>query len=183
MKNKLFTSDCSDILTKDSRVILDTNVFIGASKNDNLLDWLHDLAYDKGVLFYLVDVVAFEFTRGCKKIEDMTTKRALMSAICDKYIPNSSGFVDSNFSFVMSKLTAGVKTQFTDFILASLLFDKSMKENGKWYIISGDIKAFSLHIFNIEGVVNFGIESKMSSLYIISVNAKMLAKEMELVAK
>jgi predicted nucleic acid-binding protein len=171
----LLSSDFKS-LCENATIYLDTNVFIYAFEKDELVDLLVTLKVEKGSTLATVSSVEYEFTRGSQSLQEVLEKREFLSQIVEKVISVGSLLEDRSndvFSTAMSLVVNKKSSQYTDYLLATLLHKFSRRDTEKHYVLSGDVPAFPNDMFNIEGIVSIRLKrGDVMHLNLISLNMK-----------
>lgn len=156
---------------KSATIFLDTNVFILASRRTELLELLAELQIH-GAAFVTTSSVVFEYTRGSRSIGELKSRREFIAGIVSRIMSIGSLFEHEKndvFSAVMSLLVRSGDSQYTDFLLAVALYQYRLLPEPA-YVLTSDVKAFPLSIFNIEGVITVDNEKEVANEYLISLN-------------
>jgi len=167
---------------KDHHIFLDTNVFIYASKNESLVDFLLGPNNDANCAFTTIPSVLFEFTRGSNTAPEYTKRVEFLTSLVESINPMSFLNNIADFHIVMSKINSKNKS-YTDFLLAACLYQYRQSQVA---LITTDLGAFPpffprSHIVTVEHmneVVNFGVFKFSPDAY-----AQAAAKTLEEVAK
>lgn len=150
----LLQSEGVDDLLKKSTVFLDTNVFYVAQENEEFLEFLYAKNNDDTALVTINSVV-YEYTRGSSTVEELRERTDFINGIV-KIVKPINQVIESErnnvFSLVMSLVTRSQDSQYTDYILASML-NMFRGTPEKCYVLTSDAKAFSRDIFNVIGSI------------------------------
>lgn len=161
----LLLSDNLRSLCHKATVYLDTNVFLYASKNQDLLELLNDLANNYETAFCTVSSVEYEFTRGSTTLEELETRKEFIRGLANRVIPVGN-LLESDrnnvFSAAMSLCMNRKDSQYTDFLLATCLHNFNGME--QQYVLSADVKAFPPQLFSIRGVISLRLKNNLSEL-------------------
>lgn len=156
----------------DAHVFLDTNVFINAAQQEELLIKLAGLA-SNGTVLITISSVVYEYTRGSQSLAEFNTRREFINGLTSRVMPVGK-FLESErldpFSVAMSLVIKKGDSQYTDYMLASALY-QFMGTPGHNFVLSADARAFPLDIFDIEGVITIDSAGKLCHLYLISLSA------------
>ena len=122
--------------------------------HEEFLEFLYDKNAGNTALVTVSSVV-HEYTRGSSTVSELRERREFIEGIVEEIQPIhqviESGYNDV-FSLVMSLVTRAKDSQYTDYILASMLhMFRGTPET--CYVLTSDSKAFSMDIFNINGSV------------------------------
>lgn len=157
----LLQSEGIDGLLKKSTVFLDTNTFLIAQENEEFLEFLYTKNNDDTALV-TVNSVVYEYTRGSVTVDELQERRDFVNGIVETIKPiNKVIESDKNdvFSLVMSLVTRSQNSQYTDYILASMLnMFRGTPES--CYVLTSDTKAFSRDIFNVVGSITLDRRDK-----------------------
>lgn len=135
-------------------IFLDTNVFVGALLSDDLALLLADLRSSQQSQVLTISSAVYEFTRGSKTLEEFNDKREFVNGLTDRVI--SVGRLLENpkndvFSLVMSRMVSSKDSDYTDFLLATCLYQYSRLE--KVYLITSDLRSMPRDIFDVVGSI------------------------------
>jgi hypothetical protein len=151
MTTTILPSTGLDELLSGKVLFLDTNVFIGASLSGELSGWLAALLADKGCEILTISSVSYEFARGSKTLEEFNTRRKFINDLT-KIIPVGRLLENDNnnvFSLVMSRLVSARDSDYTDFLLATCLYQYSKLETV--YLMTADVRSMPRAIFDVKG--------------------------------
>ncbi len=157
---------------KNATVYLDTNAFIYAYEQTELLDLVARLT-ESGTAFATISSVEYEFTRGSRSLQEIKDRRSFIRGLVHRVIPIGPLLEsDKNdaFSAAMSLVVGKRDSQYTDYLLAVALhkFSNSIE---KQYILSADVAAFPPKIFNIDGVISLRLnDAKLVHVNLISLD-------------
>lgn len=142
-----------------STLFIDTNIFINAQVNEELRKFLIDLKNKPSsskTAIVTLRAVLYEYTRGSQSLNQLKSRHDFVELMTDDIL-SMSKIVESSdknniFSLVMSLTTSKKNSQYTDFILASML-NMFSSSSDDCYILSSDSRAFSDEIFNVVGTI------------------------------
>lgn len=135
-------------------LFLDTNVFVGALLCDDLALFLADLRKSSESQVLTVSSAVYEFTRGSKTLEEFNDKREFVNDLTDRVMPVGPLLENSKndvFSLVMSRMVSSRDSDYTDFLLATCLYQYSRLESV--YLMTSDVRSMPRNIFDVVGSV------------------------------
>lgn len=135
-------------------LFLDTNVFIGALVSDEFAVFLADLRGQSDVEFLTISSVVYEFTRGSKTLEEFNDKRQFINDLVDRVIsvgPLLENAKNDVFSLLMSRLVSSKDSGYTDFLLATCLYQYSQAD--EIFLMTADQRSMPLAIFDVIGTL------------------------------
>lgn len=149
----LYSTDLISTLS-NKLLFVDTNVFIGASICNELVVLLSELREKYACNIYTVSSVVYEYTRGSSSLSEFNDRRAFVSKQVDKVI--SVGRLLENgqsdvFSLVLASLIGKKDSAYTDFLLATCLYQFSKVESV--YLMTADQLSMPRAIFDVVGVI------------------------------
>ncbi|MDB5186986.1 MAG: hypothetical protein JWM07_458 [Candidatus Saccharibacteria bacterium] len=159
---------------ENATIYLDTNIFLYAFEQSALVDLIAKLTANS-TAFATISSVEYEFTRGSRSLQEIRDRKEFLRGLVHRVMPVGN-FLESDkndaFSAAMS-LTVGKKdSQYTDFLLATVLHNYHGGIE-KQYILSADIPAFPHQIFTIEGIISIRLKKgDVIHLNLISLDTK-----------
>jgi hypothetical protein len=169
----LILSSNFSILCRNADIYLDTNVFICAQDQPLVVDLIAQLQKEQSTGFVTLSSVEYEFTRGSHSLEEIKFRREFVRSIVDRVLPVGKLLEsDKNdaFSAAMSTVVGSKNSQYTDYLLAVALY---VYRNGinKQFVLSADVKAFPMALFDIQGVVTISRKAnEITHLHLLSLN-------------
>lgn len=157
----LLTSIEFDTLCKDATIYLDTNVFIYAHEQPELVEKIAILS-SRGTAFATVSSVEYEFTRGSQSLLEIKTRKQFLRGLVERVIsigPLLESDKNDVFSAAMSLNVNRKNSQYTDFLLATVLHKFSVNDLERQFILTADIPAFPPQMFNIEGILSLRLDN------------------------
>lgn len=172
-------------LLSDRILFVDTNVFVGAANSDELLSFLVDLRQKESCQVLTISSAIYEFTRGSKTLAEFNNKREFVNDLTDRVIsvgPLLENPTNDVFSLVMSRLVNSKDSDYTDFLLATCLYQYSRLE--EVYLMTSDIRSMPRNIFDVVGGVTcVDAESNLRHYIICRLNRDCFAKAAENISK
>lgn len=149
-----FTEIC-----KGATVYLDTNIFILAQEQEELLGLLGALLNNHGTALLTLSSVEYEYSRGSQSLSELRDRREFVRTLTNIVMPVGKLLEsDKNdvFSAVMSLIVGKKNSDYTDYLLAAALH---AFHNGvdRQFVLSADARAFPGSIFDIAGVISISV--------------------------
>ena len=157
----LLTSIEFNALCEDATVYLDTNVFIYAHEQPELVEKIANLT-TAGTAFATISSVEYEFTRGAQSLLEIKTRKQFLRGLVCRVIPVGpllESDTNDAFSAAMSLNVNRKNSQYTDFLLAIVLHKYSVNDLERQFILTADVPAFPPQMFNVEGVLSLRLEN------------------------
>ncbi len=178
----LLLSDDFINICQGATIYLDTNIFIYAQEQEDLLLLFRDLSDNHNTAFLTLSSVEYEYSRGSQSLSELRARREFIHAITRTVMPVGKLLEsDKNdvFSAVMSIVVGKKNSDYTDYLLATALHTFN---NGidKQFVLSADARAFPMSLFDISGVVSMSLsKGEVIHLNLIALNKERYGSIME----
>lgn len=136
---------------KYRHLLLDTNVFIDASKHpEDFADFFNTLK-DSDITVTTIDCVKIEFLRGASDDREYKEKEDYLNSITEMILPTDTEVIKNSYELVKKYRQQGGTIAFTDFYLGANL----MKFRSNIYLLSKNTTELPLTIFNLKYIINY----------------------------
>lgn len=167
-------------LLQNKTIFLDANVFIGALCSDSFVIQLVELREKNDAEFLTISSAVYEFTRNSKSLAEFNDKRNFVNDLVNRVIsvgPLLENPQNDVFSLVMSKLVSGKDSDYTDFLLATCLYQYSKLDDV--YLLTSDLRSMPRDIFDVRGSITSVDKQLMRHYVVYSLNKKNFASLVE----
>ena len=136
---------------KYKHLLLDTNVFIDASKHPaDFADFFNALG-ESEITVPTIDCVKIEFLRGASDDREYQEKESYFSNITNIILPTDAEIIKNSYELVKRYRQQGGTIAFTDFYLGANL----MKFRSNIYLLSKNTTELPLTIFDLKYIINY----------------------------
>lgn len=136
---------------KYKHLLLDTNVFIDASKHPaDFADFFNTLK-DSDITVVTIDCVKIEFLRGASGDSEYKEKENYFNDITKIILPTDAAIIRNSYELVKKYKQQGGTIAFTDFYLGANL----MKYKSNMYLLSKNTTELPLTIFDLKHIINY----------------------------
>ncbi len=177
IKEELITPHNFDETTKDSYIILDTNILLNiAYSNKSYLELLSKLKGNNADLITF-DVCFYEFLKGSNSNQEIKIKTEIFKRF-DIEIITSKNLLEDYLKIIKVYRLKGRNVSFVDLFLASALAKYSIN-NQKIFILTGNYKDFYFNIFLRECIVIINSQDQIIPLVFLKLNKEAFKKSID----
>jgi predicted nucleic acid-binding protein len=138
---------------KNKYLLLDTNIFIDASKHPADFSDFFNVLKSEDLTLVTIDCVKIEFLRGAPNDEKYKEKEEFFDDITKFVLPVDKEVIDNTYKLVKRYKEAGGTIHFTDLFLGATL----MRYKSNIYLFSRNINELPASIFDLEFIINYPI--------------------------
>jgi predicted nucleic acid-binding protein len=136
---------------KHKHLLLDTNVFIDASKHPaEFADFFNTLK-DSNITVVTIDCVKMEFLRGAPDENKYKEKESYFNSITTIILPTDPEVVKNSYELIKRYKEQGGTVAFTDFHLGANL----MRYKSNIFLLSKNTTELPLTIFDLKFIINY----------------------------
>lgn len=136
---------------KNKHILLDTNIFIDATKHPNDFTDFFNTLKDEDIIVATIDCVKIEFLRGAPNEEKYKEKEAYFNNITKFILPTDLEVIANSYELIKKYKEQGGTVAIADLYLGANL----MKYKSNLYLLSKNTTELPVTIFDLEFIINY----------------------------